>query len=162
MIYRFVDLKDYVGKFILKKDIIGAYKIGNVFAYPGEPGRKVCSWSIDENGEPLKEREGYVQDGDLILTKLNKDNVPAVDEYGHLNQWIISRKKFDERYKLLGGNIYTPIFKIQYFVRTKENITFYKGEEKMSLAKDGYINIDTLTCISKRDFEDTYQTLEDI
>ena len=72
-----------------------AEKFGRVIARPGVVGETIISWSVDENGEAIKEKEavvgisektGKVKD---VLTKADDDGIAIVDKHGHTNQWIV-------------------------------------------------------------------------
>ena len=144
-----------------------AVKFGRVIARPGVIGETIISWSVDENGEAIKEKEvvvgisektGKVKD---VLTKADDDGVAIVDKHGHINQWVVDT--VDAKYvrdTTLGEGVYRPKDGVQIFVQIPDNIILEQWGSEMKVAAGGYINItnpDDMYAISSRDFTDTYR-----
>ncbi len=144
-----------------------AEKFGRVIAREGVVGETIISWSVDANGNSIKEREAVVgissKTGKVqhVLTKANDDGEAIVDKFGKLNQWVVDTvdAKY-ERDTTLGEGVYKPKGGVQIFVQIPDNIILSQWGEEMKIAAGGYINItnpDDMYGISARDFNDTYR-----
>ena len=146
-----------------------AEKIARIHARVGQVGEEVISWSVDENGNEVLEKEGVVSISEetgkpgWVATKIDDNLNFIVDNNNHVNQWIIDDETFTKKYEIdtiNGDGIYKPTGGIQIFVRINENITVFQWESNMTVAAGGYINItnpDDMYAISQRDFNDTYR-----
>ena len=140
-----VDVKEYVKQGLEqgKLEIVEAEKSTKIQAFRGEIWQEVISRSVDENGNPIKEKVAYVKEdpntwrAGRIATKVDENGNPIVDKNGHLNQWIVDDTTFNKRYQI--DNNEKAIFKssagIQKFVRVKDNIIVDQrgSEEKLQL-----------------------------
>ena len=170
--YRRVQVKDYVDEGLANGtlEVIKAKKTGKIFAERGNPGQEVISWSIDKDGNPIEEKRDTVtrdKNGNTgwVVTKLDEDGNPIVDEHGHLNQWIIDDEAFNKKYELEDfEGVYKPKGSVQTFVRVNDDIILNQWGNDEKIAKGGYINITDakdMYGISGRDFADTYGIVED-
>lgn len=173
--YKKVDILTYVrdgiknGLMIPKK----AEKYKKIMAHQGKVGDVVISWSVDSNGNEIKEKIAHVkldkntnQPG-WIVVKLDSNDEVLIDSNGHINSWIIDDSTFKEKYEkdLEEDDIYKPVSKSQTFVQIDEDIILNQWGMEMKIAKGGYINItdvDNMYGISKRDFDDTYKFSDEI
>jgi hypothetical protein len=142
----------------------------SVMAKKGTVGLQFISWSEDSNGNPIMEKVDTVEldpvthEPGWIITKLDINNKPIVDKHGHLNQIIIADSVFKEKYTSFEGDIYKPTGEKQIFVELPVSVTLTQNDESMDVSSGGYVNIsdpDDMYGISKRDFMDTYEVLED-
>ena len=171
--YRKVNTKEYVKEGIRKGYLIPiqAEKTAKILAKQGTLGEKVISWSVDANGNPVKEKVEYIsqdyktkQPG-WIITKVDDKGKIIIDNNGHSNQWIMKDSIFQKKYKIDNEqlSLYKPIGEIQDFVQIKENLTLFQWGEYMNIAAGGYINITTpskMYGVAQRDFKDTYRIIE--
>lgn len=99
-----------------------------------------------------------------ILTKIDENNNVVIDDFGHVNEWIISDSSFVSEYQYIpdSDDIYVSIDKNQLFVRIHEDIEIEHDGEIMKISTGGFLNItnlDNVYGISFRDFYDTYKIL---
>ena len=167
--YKKVEVASYVKNGIENGDMIPrtAVKFARIMARQGSVGETVISWSVDANGNEIKEKEAQVElDKDTnepgwIATKTDADGNIVVDNNGHENNWIIVDSTFKKKYEIDPENpgIFKPKGGPQIFVQIKENIILNQWGSDMKIAAGGYINItnpDDMYGISERDFTDTY------
>lgn len=147
-----------------------AEKYTRIIARPGVFGEEIISWSVNEKGEPIKERVNRVKidpetgNPGWVVTKISSDGIVLIDANGHDNSWIIGDKKFREKYEIdnpeLG--IFKPVGSVQTFVKIDKDIILSQWESEMKIARGGYINItnpEDMYGISERDFLDTYRVV---
>lgn len=165
-----IDVKDYVKKGIETGILfpIEAEKVSRIKAKKGKIGEYIITWSEDEEGNELIEKENIVKsdkitnEPDWVVTKIDEEENEIIDKNGHLNQWIINDTMFKKKYKKDEKNIdlYCPIGGIQIFVQIPNNIILNQWGSDMKIASGGYINItnpNDMYGISERDFTDTYK-----
>lgn len=151
-------------------EVISAEKFGRIMARQGIPGETVISWSADAVGKPVEEKvaEVTVDDEtgipDWIVTKLNEQGDPVIDQNGHANQWIVTDKTLRAKYDSAPDHegVFTPKSKKQKFVRLTEPISIASGGKIMNVDVSGYFNVtdpEDIYAISGRDFEDTYRII---
>ena len=170
--YKKVNIYEYVKEGLEKGTMIPfqAEKYTRIIARPGIPGEEIISWSVNENGEPIKERVSQVKiDPETgkpgwVVSKATEDGTIIIDDNGHENSWIIGDKKFSQKYQIDNPELgmFKPIGGTQTFVEIDENITLLQWGSEMQIAKGGYINITNLEDmygISARDFNDTYRII---
>ena len=173
--YKLVDINSYVMNGIENGTMFPrvAVKFARVIARQGIVGETVISWSVDSQGNEIKERTDQVRLDEItnnpgwVLTKLDEQGNIIIDINGHPNQWINSDRVFHNRYEVDPEN--PSLFKSkagpQIFVQITENIIFNLDEKNMEIAAGGYINItdhDKMYGVSLRDFEDTYRFIDEL
>lgn len=141
-----------------------AVKTGKVLARRGKVGEKVITYTdqglIEKNNEVFSDR-------DMILMKANQYGYPIIDEYGHVNEWIVKEEDFLEEYcpdSEIDG-VYQSIDGLQIFVPVLMDMVFLVNGKDMYVKNGGYLNITDLTdiyAISKRDFNDTYNVIDNL
>lgn len=165
-----VNVYEYVKEGLLTGALVPfeAEKFARIIAIQGLVGEFVTSWSADENGNEVNEKDEIVtldqktnQPG-WVATKVDENGYPLIDQNGHLNQWIIEDSTFRRKYELdpENPNLYRPIGGPQIFVQITEDITLEQWGKEMTIAAGGYINItnaNDMYGISSRDFDDTYK-----
>lgn len=165
-----VDVNKYVKEGLENGTLVPkeAYKFSRIMAKQGNVGDKVISWSVDNQGNAIKEKIDYVKLDEVtnqpgwVVTKLDEFGYVPVDNNGHVNQWIISDSVFKKKYEIDPDNelIFKPKGGNQLFVQIMDNIILNQWGSDMMIAKGGYINItnvDDMYGISERDFNDTYK-----
>lgn len=167
--YKKVDIKEYVDELLSQGvEPFEAEKFARIAARPGIVGEQVITWSVDENGNPIIERDSTVkldentnQPG-WVVTKLDENNKPLLDKNGHDNTWIVPDSKFKQKYEMDNQEgIYKPTGNIQKFIEIKDNIILNGSE--MKVATGGFINItdpNNMYGVSSRDFADTYRKVK--
>lgn len=145
-----------------------AEKFARIIAKQGNVGDTVISWSVDANGNMIEEKVAQVkldpetnQPG-WIVTKVDEQGNPIIDNNGQSNQWIIEDSVFKRKYEVDPKNtfLFKPKCGPQTFVEIPDNIILDQWGSEMKIGAGGYINItniDDIYGISKRDFEDTYK-----
>lgn len=169
--YKKVEVNSYVKEGLESRELLPfeAEKYARIIARPGTIGEIVVSWSVDANGDEIKEKEDQVKLDETtknpgwVVTKANSTGEPVIDKNGHKNEWIIEDSVFQKKYEADSENkgIFKPKGGIQWFVKIPENIILNQWGSDMKIAKGGYINItnaDDMYGISQRDFDDTYKT----
>lgn len=171
--YKEVEILKYVREGLKNGTLVPfmAEKFARPLIRQGVVGEEIISWSVDENGNPIKEKVAKVEidpktgKPGWVVTKTDDSYMPAIDEHGNLNQWIISDSEFQRKYEPafeLGEGIYKPVGGPQIFVQLRENLITYQWGEKMKVAAGGYANItnpDDVYGISDRDFDDIYKKI---
>lgn len=160
--FRKVNVKDYVAEVLTIAESVRAEKFARIIAKQGTIGKEVISWSVDTEGNPIKEKVAFVEEGDWIVTKSDNKGKAIRDINDHTNQWIITNETFQTKYEIENAEqgIYKPTGGVQVFVPILENITLNQWGNDMNIAEGGWINItnpDDMYGISQRDFEDTYK-----
>lgn len=174
MEYMKVDVNEYVKEGLDTGFLspIRAEKFARVIARQGIVGEKVISWSIDGNGNEIKEKEDVIgidkttNSIDWIVTKVDENGNIIIDNNNHLNQWIITAPVFRKKYEidLENPSLFKPKGGIQIFVQIPHNIILNQWGQDMKIACGGFINItnsDDMYGISERDFFDTYKFVEE-
>lgn len=171
--YKRIDVLKYVQEGLKNGTLVPrkAEKFARISARRGIEGEKVISWSVDSDGNEVKEKVATVEKDEngklgMVATKLNENLEVVVDNNGHINEWIIDDATFTKKYESdsNGTDVYKPKGGVQTFVQINEDITIFQWGEEMTIAKGGYINItnlDDVYAISKRDFEDTYKFVDE-
>ena len=168
--FKKVNVYEYVKEGLVSGKLvpIEAEKFARIIARQGNVGEVVVSWSVDKDGNEIKEKEDVVTlDKDTnnpgwIATKLDENGYPLKDKNGHLNQWIIADSTFKKKYEIDEQNpsVFKPVGGPQIFVQIPDNIILEQWGSEMKIAAGGYINItkvDDMYGISERDFNDTYK-----
>jgi len=168
--FKKVNVYEYVKEGLVSGKLvpIEAEKFARIIAKQGTVGEVVISWSVDEDGNEVKEKEAVVtldketKEPGWIATKLDENGYPVKDKNGHLNQWIIDDSKFKSKYEIDPENpsVFKPVGGPQIFVEIIDNIILEQWGSEMKIAAGGYINItnvDDMYGISQRDFNDTYK-----
>ncbi len=168
------NIKEYVENGIIDGSLIPveAIKVAPIKARRGLLGETIISWSVDQEGNPLKEKVSSVtldENGEpgWVATKIDNFGNPIIDQNGNTNEWIISNDVFLKSYEQDPENpeLFKKIAIPQKFVQINETITFndrYNG--LYTLAMGGYLNItnlDKIYAVSERDFTDTYKIVSD-
>lgn len=167
--YKKVEVVSYVKEGIENGDMIPrqAVKFARIMARQGNVGETVISWSVDSNGNEIKEKEAKIEldketnEPGWIATKVDSEGNIVIDNNNHANQWIIDDSTFKKKYEVDPENpsICKPKGGPQIFVQIKDNIILNQWGSDMQIAAGGYINItnpDDMYGISERDFTDTY------
>lgn len=165
-----VDVTKYVKQGIENgtMKLLQAEEVSRIIVRQGIPGETVISWSVDVNGNEVKEKIAQVtideltQEAGWIATKVNENGEPIIDNNKHLNNWIIDDSTFKKKYEIdpENPNLCKSKGVSQTFVEIPDNIILNQWGEDMAIAAGGYINItnpNDMYGISKRDFEDTYK-----
>ncbi|MFI3260989.1 MAG: hypothetical protein R3Y13_04695 [bacterium] len=173
MDYKKVNVLEYVKEGLEKEELmpVQATKYARIKARRGILGEKVITWSADQSGNAIIEKEASVQmnlktkQRDWIVKKTDEEGNVLVDKNGKENIWIIDDETFMKKYELDNNNLsmYKPKGGIQTFVQIYEGINLEQWGSEMSISEGGYINITDLNDvygISERDFNDTYKLLE--
>lgn len=145
-----------------------AKKFAKIMAVQGTVGQTVISWTMDKDGNEVKEKVANVELDEKtnkpgwIATKIDENGFPVVDKNGHLNQWIIGDSKFNDKYQKDSSqpNVFQSKDAPQIFVRINENIILEQWGSEMKIAAGGYINItniDDMYGISGKDYHDLYK-----
>ena len=172
--YKKVNVLEYVSNGLKEGKLVPfmACKYARIIARQGVPGEVITTWSVNEKGESIKERESTVtidpETGNpgWVVTKATEDGEVIIDIHGKDNTWIISDSVFRKKYEVadLDIGMYKPKGGIQKFVEVKENIILNQWGKDTKIAQGGYINItniDDMYGISKRDFQDTYKIISE-
>lgn len=177
--YKYVaDVSKYVDEIRTRNNAIEleAEKYARIRARQGKLGEEVITWSVDQNGNEIKEKVDTVKldeetkEPGWVVTKADEEGTVILDNNRHDNSWIISDSVFKKKYEQLepeyhfsNGEIsalYKPTGGIQKFVKIPENIILNQWGSDMQIAAGGYINItnpEDMYGISERDFNDTYK-----
>jgi hypothetical protein len=164
------EMKAYVQSKLLSATIIEAKKIGNTIAFQGRVGQEVISYEVDSDGNEYVERTGVVSldpetnEPDWVLTKTGLGNQPIVNEFGHLNQYIVTDSSFRLKYEPSneGLGLYSKK-QIEKFIQCDEDISFETKNGEMVVTEGGYIKVtdlDKISAISEQSFNDTYLVLD--
>ncbi len=166
----YVNVKEYVENGIKVDQLVPreAEKFARIIARQGQVGEKVVTYSTQGMIETTNEVEldPTTNQPGWIATK-TENGEPIVDEFGHLNQWIISDSTFKKRYEVDPENpeLCRPKSGPQIFVQIPHNISFDgPWGEVMNIRAGGYLNITDLNKIygiQERDFNDTYRFTEE-
>lgn len=166
-----MDVKYYVVTSLQsgKLEPICAVKTGKVLARRGKLGEEVITYTDKgliekKNKVSVDKNTGSV---DMVLMKANDYGYPIIDEYGHVNEWIVKEKDFVEEYvpdKEIDG-VFQSTDGLQLFVPVLIDMVFMQNGKDMFVGSGGYLNITDITDIygiSKRDFEDTYHVIDNL
>ena len=169
-----VDITKYIQEGIRSGQMVPftAVKYGRIIARPGVVGETVITWSVDSNGQEVKEKVDQVElDGETnkpgwIVTKVDEDGQVIIDSNGHINEWIIGDTKFRSKYEIDSEKpgLFKPKGAPQIFVRITEDIILEQWGSEMLLSAGSYINItnpNDIYGISERDFNDTYKIIDE-
>lgn len=156
-----IEIKQYISEKIKTEKPILAIKTNCILAVPFS-GDVYTTFS---NGkvESVFHRPKNSSENFFAATKLNKNNEIVVDSLGKKNQWIIGESELNKKYSLVKGteNLYKPKeIIINRFIQVNEDVSYKLGNLYMNLFSGGYINIDSLYCIQKKDFDDTYVIID--
>ena len=142
-----------------------AVKFARVKARRGVVGEEVISYSqngIVEKVDTVSEDPETKEVG-WVLTKVDENGEPIVDEYGHKNEWIVDHSKFTKKYEkdeTMSDGIYKPVGGPQIFVPIVMDVILYQWGGEMKIEAGGWLNItdpSDIYGISERDFDDTYK-----
>lgn len=171
--YKKVEVAKYVKQGLESGTMVPrtAEKFARIIARQGMEGEEVISWSVDTQGNEIKEKEAKVEidketnQPGWIATKVDENGNVIVDNNNHPNQWIIADTTFRKKYEIDPENpaLCRPKGGQQIFVQINDNIILNQWGSDMQIAAGGYINItnvDDMYGISQRDFEDTYRFTE--
>ena len=172
--YKKIDVLNYVREGIENGTMIPirAVKFARIKARQGTVGETVDSWSVDEDGNPILEKDKEVVKLDektgkpgWIVTKVDMAGNVIIDKHGHVNEWIIDASIFNDKYEIDPENpsIFKPVGTPQIFVQIQESVIIHQWGSDEKIGSKGYINVTNLNDIygiSKRDFEDTYKIVE--
>lgn len=164
------EMQKYVEDRLPYSTVIEAKKIGNTLAKQGVVGEKVISYAMDSDGNEIVEREGTIElDKETgkpgwILTKVDNNNKPVVNKFGHLNQYIVQDSVFTKTYEpsMDGQGLYSKS-QIERFMQLEDDIHFGTKYGDMTVSKGGYAKItdmSRISGISELDFNDTYKVVE--
>lgn len=170
-----VDVVHYVKKGIENGTLIPrqAEKFARIMAKQGTVGDIVISWSVDKDGNEIKEKvssieldENTNQPG-WIATKVDENGNIVIDKNNHPNQWIITDSIFKKKYEFDPNvqGLFKPKGGPQIFVQIPDNIILLQWGQEEKISAGGFINItnpNDMYGISKRDFEDTYKFTDDL
>ena len=150
------------------EEVIYAEKSGYVLVSHLPVGTKITVHTSNGNVSV----EEVVQEGCLVLTRVNKDGSPVLDAFDRVNRWQIAedvlRKKYDIGAEITDGMIAKPAGGTQKFLVADKDIALLVpwGENGalvyMTVDAGGYINITDLNDIygiAKEEFESTYEVL---
>lgn len=172
-VYPKVDIQEYVKQGLETGTLLPftAEKFARIIARPGMIGEEVISWSVDKNGNEVKEKVATVKLDEKtnqpgwVVTKVDENGVAIIDRNCHPNQLIIEDSKFRQKYEV--DPVYPWLFKptggVQTFVELPQGITLEQWGEVMAIDAGGFINItnaNDMYGVSKRDFEDTYRVVQ--
>ena len=170
--YKKVDTVKYVSEGIKSGMLVPvqAVKYARIVARPGVLGEEIISWSVDSEGNEVKERVSKVStdattgNPGWVVTKVDEMGNTIIDKNGHSNQWIIEDSKFVKKYEVDPENpaLFRPTGGVQVFVEIPEDLTLFQWGGEYNIARGGYINItnpDDMYGISERDFDDTYRII---
>ena len=164
------EMQKYVENQLSTSEIIEAKKIGNTYAVRGIEGQEVITYAVDSNGNEVIERVQSVtldeetKEPGWILTKVDSNNQPVIDQNGHPNQYIVADSVFKKTYEpsIDGPNLYSKS-QIEKFIRLEEDIHFGTKYGDMTVMQGGYAKItdmSRISGISENDFNDTYVVVE--
>lgn len=166
--FKQVDIIKYLDSKLLNMELteITAIKVAPVMARRGVLGEKIVTYAGNNIVESVSTVKVDLCTGnpDWVLTKIDNNCNLLIDEFGNINQWIVSNENFANSYQPTDiDGIFRPIPKEQKFIQVLENITFIRPDGKSySVEAYGYLNItnpNKIRVISKRDFEDTYEII---
>lgn len=164
-----VDIQEYVKKGLESGVLVPvqAKKTAMIHAVPGKLDERVISWVQNADGTERVERDETVKVDEVtgkpgwVVTKVDNNGEPVIDQNGHKNQWIIRDSVFMSTYEAVPSrdNLYSKK-DVQLVVQIPDSIVFVnKYGEEMSVEAGGYINItniEKMYGISERDFNDTH------
>ena len=118
------EMVEYVEKQLPFATVIEAKKIGNTYATRGTVGQEVITYSVDSDGNEIIERVQSVtldeetKEPGWILTKVDSNNQPVIDQNGHPNQYIVADSVFKKTYEpsVDGEHLYSKS-QIERFIR---------------------------------------------
>lgn len=124
-------MQQYVKSILPSTKIIEAKKVGNTYAVRGVLGQKVITYSTDSEVSVIIERVQNVtlddKTGQLgwVLTKVDLNNKPVIDQNGHFNQYIVADSVFTKTYypSIDGVNLYSKS-QTEKFIKFDEDIHF--------------------------------------
>ena len=167
--YSKTEMRAYVETRLQSAKIIEAKKIGNTIAFQGTVGQEVISLEIDKDGNEYVERIATVtldpktNKPGWILTKTGSDNLPKLNKFGHMNQYIVMDSIFKSMYEKSndGPNLYCKS-KVEKFIKSDTDITFDAKYGEIVVTNGGYIKVtslDDISGISEESFNDTYEII---
>lgn len=169
--FKKVNVYEYVKKGLESGVLVPfeAKKFAKIIAIQGTVGQTVTSWSVDKDGNEIKEKVSTVKldektnNPGWIATKIDENGYPIRDKNGHLNQWIIDDSTFKSKYEIDPSqpNLFQAKGVPQIFVQITDDIILEQWGAEFKIAAGGYINITNINDmygISSRDYEDTYKS----
>lgn len=149
------DIKEYINT-LVDYPHVKAMKSGMIDIRKIHEGQAVKTWTSDGNLETVNTAQG----NEYIARKLNEDGTPAIDAFGHFNEWLISRETLDRKYTRVSENVYRPKGGVQIFVQIPEDIVFDVSWGTQSIKAGGVLNItneDDMYGIAEQEFNETYR-----
>lgn len=164
------EMQQYVEIMLPNSNVVEAKKKGNTLAIQGNVGEEVITYSTDKDGNEIVERVQNVtldeQTGEpgWILTKVDENNQPVINQNGHYNQYIVADSVFKKTYEpsLDGTGLYSKS-QVEKFMQLQEDLHFGTKYGEMTVAAGGYAKVTDLSRISgisEQDFNDTYVVVE--
>ena len=164
-----MNIEDYIKEKLNNKSLtpFSAEKVGKVLANQGLIGEEVTTWSIDEDGNEIKEKVEIVtldKETNLpswIITKADMYGEAVIDKNGHYDTRVISDTEFKNKYEPDSNKdmLYIPKSNIQLFVKIYDDIVLNKDGKDIKLLNGDYINItndDDIYIVTQKEFEDSY------
>jgi len=150
------NIKEYIHN--LDCPHVKAIKNGMIDVREIHEGQTVETWTSDGNLETIN----TVQGNEYIARKLNEDGAPAIDAFGHFNEWLISRETLDRKYTRVSENVYRPKGGVQIFVQIPEDIVLDVSWGTQSIKAGGVLNItneNDVYGIAEQEFNETYHVV---
>lgn len=162
-----VNVNEYVNKCLSSGcEVISAEKTARVKVRKCVLNERVISWSQDSEGKEIIEKVVMVSEPNCyVLTKVDSKGNAIIDKNGHTNEWVVNSDVIERKYEPDYSDILKPKGGVQKFVIVPENIILEQWGSETKIAQGGYINItntDDMYGISERDFNDTYQVVEEM
>lgn len=150
--------------YIEGKEIVNASKSGYILANVIPEGQKMAFNTYTSDGNI--EAKETANAGDVIATRSNDDGIPVIDDFGHMNQWVMSQETLGKKYVKVEGYLYKPAGGTQKFVKVDEDVRIFVpwGEGgalvPLDIKKGGYLNVtnrNDIYGIAEAEFNETYQ-----